>query len=111
MSKNYNDCDIVFDLLPLYLDGKTGEESNSFVQEHIEECAECREVYLLMSEELPGSDLVSQKQTGKRWKCRSRHLTHATKRTIILVAGLVGYLCIVIGLVVYAFWILAADVL
>lgn len=107
MSKNYNDCDIVFDLLPLYLDGKTGAESNVFVKEHLAGCPECREVHQFMSAELPGKKPeVSGQTIHKR-----RRITRRTKRLLILVAGLIGYLCLMAGIVMYAFWILAADVL
>ncbi len=36
------ECDIVSDLLPLYLEGKTGDESNLFVREHLKQCEQCR---------------------------------------------------------------------
>lgn len=36
------ECDIVTDLLPLYLEGKTGAESHEFIQKHIRDCEECR---------------------------------------------------------------------
>ena len=35
-------CNIVRDLLPLYLDGETSEETAKMVEEHIAECDECR---------------------------------------------------------------------
>ncbi len=36
------ECDIVSDLLPLYLEGKTGVESNEFVKNHLIQCEQCR---------------------------------------------------------------------
>ena len=47
------ECDIVSDLLPLYLEGKTGEESNLFVREHLDQCGLCRKnlEYMEMSYE------------------------------------------------------------
>ena len=36
-----NNCDIVQDLLPLYLDGICSEGSRKFVEEHISECEKC----------------------------------------------------------------------
>ena len=107
MSKNYNDCDIVFDLLPFYVDGKTGEESNAFVAGHLAGCAKCREVHQFMSAELPGKKSEGLGQTIHK----GRRLTRRTKRILILVAGLIGYVCLMAGIVLYAFWILAADVL
>lgn len=34
-------CEIIRDLLPLYADGLTSEESNRLIEEHIESCSEC----------------------------------------------------------------------
>lgn len=38
-------CDIIKDLLPLYCDGVCSDASKSAIQEHIEECSSCNEVY------------------------------------------------------------------
>lgn len=37
-------CQIVQDLLPIYVDGETGEATGEFVERHLEECANCREL-------------------------------------------------------------------
>lgn len=42
--KEKRDCKIVQDLLPNYVEKLTDEETNKFVEEHIEECAECKEI-------------------------------------------------------------------
>ncbi|EHR34823.1 zf-HC2 domain-containing protein [Helcococcus kunzii] len=47
---NKRECEIVKDILPLYIDGLTSEETNKFVEEHLKDCDECREEYILMSE-------------------------------------------------------------
>ena len=36
------ECDVVYDLLPLYMDGKAGEDSRTFVKEHLQKCRSCR---------------------------------------------------------------------
>lgn len=36
-------CEIIRDLLPSYIDGLTSTESNEMIEEHLQECAECRE--------------------------------------------------------------------
>ena len=40
MKKN---CNIIRDLLPLYIDGVCSEESKQLVEEHLKECAKCQE--------------------------------------------------------------------
>lgn len=47
INKN-QECDIIEDLLPLYLDYATKEETNQFIQKHLEECESCRKDYELM---------------------------------------------------------------
>ncbi len=38
------ECDVVRDLLPLYIEGLTKEGSNEFLVKHIKDCRECKEV-------------------------------------------------------------------
>lgn len=40
-----HNCDIIKDLLPLYCDGVCSDASKAAVEEHIEECGRCNEVY------------------------------------------------------------------
>ena len=40
-----NNCNIIKDLLPLYCDGVCSDASKAAVEEHIEECGGCNEVY------------------------------------------------------------------
>ena len=42
------DCNIIMDLLPLYIDECCSEESAAAVHEHLETCPGCREVYKSM---------------------------------------------------------------
>lgn len=37
-----NNCEIIQDLIPLYLDGCASASSASMVEEHIDQCRECR---------------------------------------------------------------------
>ena len=46
-------CEVVRDLLPLYVDGVVSEESRKMIEEHLEECADCREYCRLLQEDLP----------------------------------------------------------
>ena len=34
MNRKVSDCDIVLELLPLYIEKRTGAESNGFVEKH-----------------------------------------------------------------------------
>lgn len=43
------DCNVVKDLIPLYIDGCCSEESEKIVKEHIENCDECKNVFEQMN--------------------------------------------------------------
>jgi len=47
-------CNVIKDLLPLYIDGCCSEESVAIVEDHIRECAECRT--LLEDMKMPSKD-------------------------------------------------------
>lgn len=59
------DCAIVQDLLSLYHDDAVSEKTKAAVEEHLEDCAECRTEYDALCEELPIE--VGEKSTGKRF--------------------------------------------
>ncbi len=47
-----NTCNIVRDLMPLYVDDILSEESKQLVKEHIEQCEACKEEYRTLSAEV-----------------------------------------------------------
>lgn len=48
-----NKCDIVQDLLPLYVDGCCTQSSRELVEEHLQECAACKQVFGEMTGDIP----------------------------------------------------------
>ena len=38
------DCNVVIDLIPLYIDGCCSEESKSVVEEHLKSCVDCKKI-------------------------------------------------------------------
>lgn len=50
--KEINECKIVQDLLPSYIENLTNEETNSFIEEHLKECKECKNMYENMKRDL-----------------------------------------------------------
>lgn len=53
------DCNVVKDLIPLYIDHCCSEESAKIVKEHIEHCTSCREFYKSMNAPAEGASVVS----------------------------------------------------
>ena len=37
-----NECNIVRDILPLYLEDMVSEDTANFIKEHLKDCPECR---------------------------------------------------------------------
>lgn len=64
-------CDTVKDLLPIYVDGMTSEESNKLVEEHIKDCNECRLVLEQMKEPVK-VDTAPEVKEFKKYLKKSR---------------------------------------
>lgn len=47
------DCDIIKDLLPLYVEGLVSEKSKAALEEHLEECGGCNKIYQEMKKPEP----------------------------------------------------------
>ena len=99
---NCTTCDIVMELLPLYSEQKTGEESNRYIKEHLEVCPSCKEVHDLMNAEYLEFQGATDRM-GKRKGHKRRTLSPSAKRWLLLGVGLLGYLCLMGGLVVFTF--------
>lgn len=56
------DCELIQDIMPLYKDNALSDKSKKIVDEHLSECAECRNVYKMSSsdESSPNSQETSE---------------------------------------------------
>ncbi len=63
-------CNVVKDLLPLYVDGCCSKESEKLVTEHIEKCGECKRIFDGMSapNEVPHTQSVTKFSKLNEWK-------------------------------------------
>ena len=52
-----NNCDLIKDMLPLYIDDACNEDIKLRVREHLKNCAECKKLYDEMVGELPALDV------------------------------------------------------
>lgn len=80
-------CEVIQDLLPMYTDGLTSEETSREIQEHLEECGICREMYGRMKKEVEYSTPGAGKDQGEidyLKKVRSRNI-----RNVVLGAAAV----------------------
>lgn len=96
-------CDIVKDLLPLYLEDVCSQKSKTEIQKHLEECEECRCYYEMLKEENP--------KVEKDWTSSNllegefiQGIEKKIKKKITLdmvIAGFVVFLVCAIGGVIY----------
>lgn len=84
-------CNIIKDLLPLYIDGIASKETIKLVDEHLAECKNCKEALENMKEEIRVSDIDEKnaiKNFFKKIKRKKRiAITLSVIITLILVIG------------------------
>lgn len=82
-------CEVIRDLLPLYVDDACSDASSQMVRRHLSECAECAETFQKMKPEKYEADLVLEKESVLT------HHAKAQKRTALIAgASIAGILCI-----------------
>ena len=63
--KEKNDCKIVQDLLPNYIDKLTSKETNTYIEEHIKDCNECQKILEAMQKDISVEDKKREKKKIK----------------------------------------------
>lgn len=88
------ECKIVQDLLPSYIDNLTSAETNSFIEQHIENCSECEEVLKDMQGDIQLEKINNSKKINalKKVKRRYRRITVISILIVILVIIIALYL-------------------
>lgn len=98
-------CNVIRDLMVLYEDHVCSEESRQMVEEHIAGCEECRKIYQMTKEELPGISLGEDsggngaQDSADEWREIFEHaykklVRRITYRHILIVSGVVVLLMI-----------------
>ncbi len=69
-----NICDIVQDILPLYVDEVCSDSSRTFVEEHLEECEKCLETLKSLRKNAFEDNLIDEKENilGRHFKAAKR---------------------------------------
>ena len=91
-----NECDIIADLLPIYLDGATQEETNGFIEEHLANCEICKKNYEWMS----GSVIEILNENNKKLKKKKKYKSRMFKKVKWKML-LYGYLFLLISIWLY----------
>ena len=95
---NNMDCDVIRDLLPLYADEACSEKSRALVNEHLLDCAECREILNKIKETEIENNLKNEKASVLQYG-----LTQFKKRTAAVGSAVSGAFIIPILVCLYIF--------
>lgn len=82
-----NDCKIVQDLLPNYIENLTLKETNEYVESHIEQCKECSKALEIMRKGIENEQKKSFKQIDYLKKYKNK--MHFLKSILLIIAILV----------------------
>lgn len=110
MNDTYNACDIALELLPLYIEQKTGQDSNLFLTRHLAECKQCQKAYQMMIVDFSAREEKADPVTLRK-KHKKKLFTSKRKKIIYLVLFLVAYALLMAGIVIYTFIKLTTGVL
>lgn len=94
-----NECNIIRDILPLYIEGMVSDDTVSFVEEHLHHCSECQENFAKLKAPTEIDDL--QRDTATRQneavplkilkkKLQRKRIITAAISVILTVAALLG---------------------
>ena len=72
--KTSKDCNIIQDLLPNYIENLTREETNTFINEHLKECSECKKILDDMQDNLKTDNDKRVKREVKYFKKYNKKL-------------------------------------
>ena len=90
--KSINYCKIVQDLLPNYIEKLTSEETNDFINEHLENCDECSQMLENMKMEIDSEEKKQEKRRVKymkKFNSRFRILKIILAIVLVIIAILV----------------------
>ena len=99
-------CEIVKDMLPLYIDGVVSNETKDVVEEHLEHCSKCKKIYDEMSKELPqlGNDDVSVEDAEQIKKLKKKIFRKSVINVLLGVA--IG--AVLLSLIVFGWYTVQA---
>jgi predicted anti-sigma-YlaC factor YlaD len=90
-------CEIIRDLLPLYLDGVCSEGSRAAVEEHIAECGRCKAELQAMRTTLPVNHTAQNLKAAEAVKNLSEKWRRGMGRSLLK-----GSLCTLLAMALFA---------
>lgn len=102
-------CDIVKDLLPNYIENLTSTDTNSFIENHLKECKECKDLFNTMNQEITDNIKIDKEiLESKDVKFLKNINKKMLKKALVLgiIIGIALLIIIYICIVVYRFIII-----
>lgn len=87
-----NECEIVKDLLPNYIEDLVSKETREYIDKHIKNCSKCKELLENMRE----SSTLEEKQNVKEEEVEIRHIKKYKRRIKIFKISIISLVLIVI---------------
>ena len=88
---NKKDCKIIQDLLPSYSDGITSQETNNYIEDHLKNCAECKNILKNMNKEIEPNETIDQAKELKYLR------GFKNRRNIMVVLSIILTICLCVG--------------
>ena len=88
-------CEVIRDLMPLYIDKLTSEETNEMIEEHLKDCGACQQFYEEMSVEMKTELKESIKPKEKE---KLNYLKRIKKKTMLQAFAIFCTLGIAVGI-------------
>lgn len=87
-------CEMIRDLLPLYIDGLTSEESNGEIEKHLKTCKECRACYQEMAGEMGDTVSITDEEIQDMNLIKKMKKKHKRKA-----AGIIAGAVLLVGII------------
>ena len=65
MKYETNECNVIKDLLPNYMENLVSEDTRTYIENHLKECKECRQVFETIKDEQK-QERMNSKQKEKK---------------------------------------------
>ena len=83
-------CELIRDLLPLYVDGLTSEVSNREIKEHLETCGSCRDRYERMKREMEGEETAARTEKTREIDYLKKVRRRGLQKIFLTAAGILA---------------------
>ena len=84
--KDRRSCKIIQDLLPNYIEGLTNQETNQFIEDHLNECNECKKMYTDMKQKLSEEGKENNKEKVDYLKKYNKRIYLLRKIIFLIIA-------------------------